>query len=187
MNKKLILKIANFLSYFWLLIPSKVREFIFTSLFIVESRGFKPKDGLKRVFLIKDKLEWIINERAIQYGNGIHPKHYLTKYHEFFIDRITNGESVLDIGCGNGSVAIDIASKHKKSLIIGVDINEKNIKVANKIKETKFLKNINFICSDINTHEEIKADIVIMSNILEHILERVFLKILLKILVQKDI
>ena len=31
--------------------------------------------SIKNLFLIKDKLDWIINDRAIKYGNGIHPKH----------------------------------------------------------------------------------------------------------------
>ena len=70
MKKKIILKLASFLSLFWKCIPFDIRKLFFTSFFIIESRGDKSKDGLKRVFLIKDKLEWIINERAIKYDNG---------------------------------------------------------------------------------------------------------------------
>ena len=44
-----------------------------------------PKKGLKSLFLIKDKLDWVINERALKYGSGIHPKHSLMKYHDFFL------------------------------------------------------------------------------------------------------
>ena len=126
MKKKIILSIANFISIFWCLLPFKLRKFLFTSLFIIESRGKNTKAGLKRIFKIKDKLDWIINERAIIYGNGIHPKHKVTTYHEFFIDRVCDGEIVLDVGCGNGNVAIDIASQRPKSFVIGVDINVKN-------------------------------------------------------------
>ena len=177
MVKKSLLLFASFISIFWRLFPFKLREFIFTALFIVESRGRNSKSGLKRIFKIKDKLEWIINERAIKYGDGIHPKHKVTTYHKFFIDRIANGDLVLDIGCGNGTVAIDIAYQRPKSNIIGVDINKKNVEKANKLKEKYSLKNINFICGDINDHKEINCDVVILSNILEHISEReVFLK-----------
>ena len=63
----------------------------------MESRGDKKK-GLKQLFFIKDRLDLVLNERALAYGNGIHPKHELTKYH-FFIDNIKM-ENVLDIGCG---------------------------------------------------------------------------------------
>ncbi len=172
MKKRIILTLANFISIFWRLIPFKLREFLFTSLFILESRGENTKASLKRVFKIKDKLEWIINERSIIYGNGIHPKHKLTSYHDFFIDRVSNGEIVLDVGCGNGSVAIDLATKRPKSYVIGVDINIKNIEAANKLKNKNSLQNIKFIFGDINSQKEINSDVVILSNILEHINER---------------
>ena len=172
MKKKIILTIANFISMFWRLIPFKFREFLFTSLFILESRGGDTKAGLRRVFKIKDKLEWIINERSIIYGNGIHPKHKVTSYHNFFIDRVSNGEIVLDVGCGNGTVAIDLATQRPKSYVIGVDINIKNIEAANKLKIKNSLQNIKFIFGDINSQKKINSDVVILSNILEHINER---------------
>ena len=40
----------------------------------------------------------MINERALRCGDGIHPKHSLTKYHNFFTDNILNGENILDVG-----------------------------------------------------------------------------------------
>ena len=172
MNKKFLLFLANFISLFWRLLPFKLREFLFTSLLIIESRGTNSKAGLKRIFKIKDKLEWIINERAIIYGNGIHPKHKVTSYHKFFVDRVTDGEIVLDVGCGNGTVAIDIASQRPKSFVIGVDINIKNIEAANKLKFKNSLENIKFIFGDINSQKEINCDVVVLSNILEHINER---------------
>ena len=172
MKKKLILKLADFISIFWRIIPFKVREFIFTSFLILESRDKKTKKGLSRIFYIKDKLEWIINERAIFYGNGIHPKHRLTNYHQFFIDRIKDGESVLDIGCGNGAVAIDVAVERPNSNIIGIDINKESIKFARKLKEKNSLTNINFKNGNIIHKKDINSDIVILSNVLEHIEDR---------------
>ena len=172
MKKNLILRVAYFLSIIWLRIPSKIRLFFFTSLFIIESRGSNSNESLKRIFNIKDKLEWILNERAIKYGDGIHPKHYLTKYHNFFINHIEEGETVIDIGCGLGAVAIDIASMHKKCFVMGIDINKENIDKARQLKRNTSLKNIVFRCDDINNLLEIKADVVILSNILEHIEER---------------
>tara|TARA_Y100000589_G_C27190419_1_gene644559 strand:- start:701 stop:1465 length:765 start_codon:yes stop_codon:yes gene_type:complete len=173
MKKNFLLLIANIISLFWRLLPFKIRDFIFTSLFIVESRGKNSKAGLKRMFFIKDKLEWVINERAIKYGEGIHPKHRVTPYHKFFADFITNGETVLDVGCGNGTVALDIASKRPKCNFIGVDINNKNIDKANQLKLKYGIKNVNFIFGDINSQGEINSDVIILSNILEHIDERI--------------
>ena len=52
----------------------------------MESRNKNEATGLKNIFKLKDKLEWVINERALSYGKNIHPKHKLTRYHYFFID-----------------------------------------------------------------------------------------------------
>lgn len=172
MKKKLILSFANLISIFWKVIPFKFRRFIFTSLFILESRDKKSSKGLSRIFLIKDNLEWIINERSLAYGGGIHPKHRLTNYHDFFIKRINDGESVLDVGCGNGVVSISVAKARKKSKIIGIDINNKNIEIAKKLSKEEEIKNINFIYGDINAQTNIKVDTLILSNILEHIKKR---------------
>ncbi len=186
--KKQILSIAKFLSFFWLIVPFKIRKTLFTSFFILESRTSFPDKDLKKLFLIKDNLDWVINERALKYGQGIHPKHKLTNYHQFFIDRISDGMKVLDVGCGNGAVAIDIAKKLKKASIVGVDLNRNNIKMAKKLARNYKLDNINFIFGDINNHKKISADVVILSNILEHISERVsFLENIKKISSAKKI
>jgi len=177
MKKRTILNIAKIFSYFWLLIPAKLRRFLFTSFLILESRDNNTSQSIKNLFLIKDKLDWIINERALKFGEGIHPKHSLTNYHDFFIERIKNGDNVLDVGCGNGSVAISIAKKIPDSKVIGIDIDRNNIEFAKqKLKENN-LRNLTFIHGDIKDQKEIKSEIVILSNILEHIENRpLFLK-----------
>ena len=66
---------------------------------------------------------------------------------------------------------------NEKSLIIGVDINKKNIEIAKNYKFNKSLDNIEFIHGDISSQMNLKSDVVILSNILEHISERTaFLK-----------
>ena len=35
-------------------------------------------------------------------GSGLHPKHRIMNYHKFFVDNVTENDTVLDIGCGNG-------------------------------------------------------------------------------------
>tara|TARA_Y100001978_G_scaffold35248_1_gene31160 strand:- start:1582 stop:2349 length:768 start_codon:yes stop_codon:yes gene_type:complete len=182
MKKILILNIARLFSIPWLIIPFRLRKILFTIFFIIESRDEDPSRGLKSLFLIKDNLDWVINERALKYGSGIHPKHALMKYHDFFSSRIKDGSKVLDVGCGIGIVSLNVAKKLTKSLIIGVDINKQNILVAKDLLDKSNLRNVKFIHGDINNQKDLQADYVILSNILEHIENRtIFLKNIQKI------
>lgn len=110
---------------------------------------------------------------AILQNDGNHPKHRILNYHKFFTDHLEITDSVLDIGCGNGNNAYDVAKKAKE--VVGIDIEQKYINVAKK----KFQKsNVTYIVGDATTYQfGKKFDKVILSNVLEHIDHRVeFLK-----------
>jgi len=66
---------------------------------------------------------------------------------DYCIEKIgdINGKKVLEIGCGNGIQALYIMEKYKPSEIIGVDLNEDNIKIAQKELEKRDIKNVRFI------------------------------------------
>ena len=57
---------------------------------------------------------------AIDYDQGVHAKHRLTRYHDFFVERIHEGERVLDVGCGKGELAYDVAER-AKAQVVAVD------------------------------------------------------------------
>ncbi|MFH1353973.1 MAG: class I SAM-dependent methyltransferase [bacterium] len=101
---------------------------------------------------------------------GVHPKHRLTQYHQFFLDNIFPTDSVLDVGCGLGLLACDIAAKAKH--VTGIDLNKDYLSQAHR------LQNIDFIHGDATTFDFKKNfDVLILSNTLEHIKNRVdFLK-----------
>lgn len=109
---------------------------------------------------------------AIKAEGGLHPKHRLMNYHQFFLDHIRAGDVVLDIGCGNGALACDLAKKAKR--VIGIDIREKNKETWKKCA----MSNIEFLIADATTLKASeKFDVVVLSNVLEHIEHRVdFLK-----------
>lgn len=115
----------------------------------------------------------LISYLAIKNENGLHPKHRLIGYHDFFINNIDPNETVLDIGCGNGSLAKDVAS-HAKS-VLGVDI-DKNL--VEKAKRKNSAPNLTYRALDATKDlSNEKFDVIIMSNVLEHIEHRVeFLK-----------
>ena len=56
--KKILLILVNFISFFWRLIPSKLRRIFITGIFLLESRG-NVNNGLRKLFLIKDNLDWV--------------------------------------------------------------------------------------------------------------------------------
>jgi len=127
------------------------------------------EDVLKKLLSFDNFLYAKISESAVKYGNGVHPKHRVTKYHDFFVENVEEDDSVLDLGSGRGDVTYDVAKKTKKE-VVGIEINRRNINNArNKYK----LDNLKFVHGDIykdipNKH----FDVVMMSNVLEHLKNR---------------
>lgn len=106
---------------------------------------------------------------AVRYGNGTHPKHRLTKYHDFFVNNVGKHETVLDLGSGRGDVTHDV-SKKTDGEVVGIELNISNLNYA---KSTYQRSNLKFFHGDIykdvpNSH----FDVIIMSNILEHLSDR---------------
>ncbi len=169
--KQIGLIFANLLGLIWRLIPGRLRTGLITCLFILDSRNSNPGIGLARLFQLRDKIDWVINERAMVYGNGEHPKHRLTPYHQFFIQRVQDGDRVLDVGCGYGAVARSIAYTHPYCKVVGIDYDEGRLRQA---LDSNNLPNLHFIKGDATKEVPVGPwNIVILSNILEHIVDRV--------------
>ncbi|EKD49795.1 MAG: methyltransferase type 11 [uncultured bacterium] len=83
-----------------------------------------------------------------------------------------DGLSVLDVGCGHGSLCVDIASKGAKK-VVGIDTNGHFIDFAreNAVKNFPKLKNIlEFKNCEIGVLPECKFDIILSKDSFEHIL-----------------
>jgi 2-polyprenyl-3-methyl-5-hydroxy-6-metoxy-1,4-benzoquinol methylase len=105
---------------------------------------------------------------AVKAEGGLHPKHRIMNYHKFFIENIKEGENVLDMGCGNGALAFDLAKRAKK--VVAIDMSEQNIRVA---QENYSAKNIEYLFGDAIEYSFNEIfDVVILSNVLEHIANR---------------
>jgi SAM-dependent methyltransferase len=164
----LILKIINI---FTGIIPDRLTTNLLKIAILLRAYSNNPKKDMVLLFKIKDAIENIINNRALSYGNSEHPKHYLTKYHQFFINNISDGESVIDVGCGYGSVSRSIAKAKTNSKILGID-NDK-IRLQQAI-ESDNPPNLSFIYDDIiGRHFNESWDVIVLSNVLEHIEHRV--------------
>ena len=102
----------------------------------------------------------------------IHPKHFLTQK-PWFTKYLKKTDSVLDLGCGNGQSAIKVAKFAKK--VIGVDIDNNLLKIAQKSASSLNIKNINFDKADLKKKLKFKSsyfDKVIFLDVLEHLNKR---------------
>jgi len=120
---------------------------------------------MKLLLYFHNFLYRVISHFAIK--GGLHPKHRLTNYHKFFTDNVTETDTVLDIGCGNGALSFDIGEKAK--IVIGIDLNRK----FSCVKDG----NVELYRGDVLTFKLPKSNVIVLSNVLEHIENRVkFLK-----------
>lgn len=127
-----------------------------------------PKSGLQELISLHEDLMWHINQAAIRYEKGIHPKHRLMDYHRFFVERLKKSDRVLDVGCGYGAVAFSMAKAG--ALVTGVDMDETNIQQARKLYQHENLK---FLLGDVRKDlPEDNFNVIVMSNVLEHIENR---------------
>jgi 2-polyprenyl-3-methyl-5-hydroxy-6-metoxy-1,4-benzoquinol methylase len=136
---------------------------------ICEASTFQGSRGtLVELFKLHELIEAEIDRCAVWYGNGVHPKHRLTKYHEFFAQRLRPGETVLDIGCGSGSVAYSMAIVG--ACVTGFDLSEENIHIARQRYQHP---NLFFIVGDATKSlPRGQFNTVVASNVLEHIADR---------------
>jgi SAM-dependent methyltransferase len=99
--------------------------------------------------------------------NGLHPKHALTRYHDFFTDNIHPGERILDLGCGVGALASSIANK-SNAHVTGIDWTPTNLVKARAAAQ--HLDHLRFIEGDITkTRIPETFDVIVLSNVLEHL------------------
>ena len=98
------------------------------------------------MFDLESTLYSLEGLEAIRYGNGLHTKHKHIRYHDFFVQRIEPGSRVLDVSCGNGALAYDIATQVADVSVYGIDIKPENINIA----QARYAQaNIEFVCGNV--------------------------------------
>jgi ubiquinone/menaquinone biosynthesis C-methylase UbiE len=128
-----------------------------------------PRAALRELLQIETDLHGIIDEAALAYGGGVHVKHRLMRYHDFFVDRIRAGERVLDVGCGYGAVAHSIATRARAD-VVGIDLEPANVAAARRMFTDARLSFVEGEAPrDVPSG---RFDVVVASNVLEHISDR---------------
>ena len=163
------------ISLFLLVVPLNLILLIFKKIVYIKLEKTDPKYALKRLLELDNFIYLLTGMYSLSYGKGIHVKKRLTKYVDYFTSHAKKmGGPCLDIGCGDGELAINIAKQKIK--VTGIELSLEQIK---KAKEKNLYKNLNFIHGDILNYKskDLKFKTIILSNVLEHIKNRVlFLK-----------
>lgn len=130
-----------------------------------------PEKGLRFLFALDREIYRLEGKLAIQHGNGVHTKHHHIRYHDFFVERIRQGECVLDVGCGNGALTHDIAEK-TGAQVMGIDIDPGCIRFA---RERHAHPNATYFEGDALQDLPVggRFDVIMLSNVLEHLGPRV--------------
>jgi len=129
----------------------------------------KPRKSLVFLFTLQKRITTLISDRASDYEGGVHPKHRLMGYHQFFTNRLKSEEKVLEIGSGIGYLAYDMAEKG--ALVTGIELSKENFDKACRLYKKPNLKFIQGNALKDLPRE--KYDTVVMSNVLEHLEHRV--------------
>ena len=136
---------------------------------LTRARHVSPREGLAMLFEIDRRVYLMEGRLSKAYDGGVHAKHRLTRYHDFFVDRIAEGERVLDVGCGIGALAHDIAGRCRARLT-GIEIDVSNLAEARR----RFPhERVTYIEGDVT--RDIPGggfDVIVLSNVLEHLRDR---------------
>ncbi|OGS36741.1 MAG: hypothetical protein A2293_06830 [Elusimicrobia bacterium RIFOXYB2_FULL_49_7] len=139
--------------------------------FVIISKIVGARNSCKLLFRILRVTEGIIDYVSmVNEPENLHPRHRLIKYYEYFSRRIKASDRVLDIGCGNGFVACQVAVA-TGAVVLGIDINAEGIKSA---REHYRYDNLSFAVGDAcnMNMENTEFNVIILSNVLEHIKDR---------------
>jgi len=152
----------------WRLCPPSLRMMLLKAGVFAAARR-PAREALIELLEVERVVSGQIDLAALEYGDGVHVKHRLMRYHDFFVDRVAAGESVLDVGCGYGAVASSIAQR-SKARVTGIDLSAPNIAQARAAFAAPGLEFIVGTAPDDlgSTH----FDVIVLSNVLEHVEQR---------------
>jgi SAM-dependent methyltransferase len=126
--------------------------------------------AVRELLVTYDDVYRAVDHAAIAYEDGVHPKHRLTSYHDFFVERVRPGDRVLDIGSGKGELAYDLVTRAGAS-VVGVDHDPGHVAFARARFDHERLE---FLEGDVLVGLPAgHFDLVVLSNVLEHLGPRV--------------
>jgi 2-polyprenyl-3-methyl-5-hydroxy-6-metoxy-1,4-benzoquinol methylase len=129
----------------------------------------ETRTALRRLYRLDDLLQGRIDLLAIDLDGGVHAKHRIMRYHDFFVERVRPGERVLDVGCGKGELAHDLAER-AGAHVTGIDVSRPSLDFARSRFASDRLELV-----EADAREWVPPhpfDVVVLSNVLEHLPNR---------------
>ncbi len=118
---------------------------------------------------VSDMFLSLANLLITRQHKGVHPKHRIMRYEEFFLRYVSEQTSVLDVGSGPGVVAGKLAAKARH--VTGLEIDPGVCEFARRNNKAE---NLIFIQGDATRFKPAENfDVAVLSNVLEHVDDRV--------------
>jgi SAM-dependent methyltransferase len=155
---------------FRLLMPTRLWRPLFRLWLSTLAADADKRRAVRELLTSYDDVYRRLDEAAIAYDDGVHVKHRLTGYHDFFVERVCTGERVLDLGCGKGELAHDLVVR-AGATVVGVDNDPSHLAFARSHFRHERLE-----FGDGDVLRALPAghfDVVVLSNVLEHLGGRV--------------
>ncbi len=119
-------------------------------------------------------------EQGIRYGEDL----LLNRNNHLQVDKMMirkhfelDGHRILDFGCGTGGFAIWL-TKQWKCEVVGIDIDQNHILIANNLKAKYQINNVNFYNQNIiNNPPSGQFDAIFLTDVIEHIPQQLILPI----------
>jgi SAM-dependent methyltransferase len=128
-----------------------------------------PTGFAKSYLALSDLFLSLANLQITRQHGGVHPKHEIMRYEQFFLRFIEPAMTVLDVGSSRGTVTVKLADKARHVTGIEIDQGFYDFAQANSTRP-----NVDYILGDVTTFKPAQRyDVAVLSNVLEHIDDRV--------------
>jgi len=140
------------------------------------AKTLEPRARAEFLMRLDTLLYWLHGESAIAANDGLHPKHRVMNYHDYFVNALSSNDTVIDLGCGVGALAASIASR-TGAAVVGMDLSPTNLDKARlRAGKDGLDSRLSYILGDITTTRAPGIfSAIILSNVLEHLTDRVAL------------
>jgi SAM-dependent methyltransferase len=93
----------------------------------------------------------------------------------FLLPYVSSGMDVLDVGCGVGSIALDLAPAVAPGRVVGIDADSEQIKTARRSAAERVIENVEFVTSSVYElpFAEATFDVVYANAVLMYVRDQV--------------